>query len=448
MNPLTASDVQELDSTYVSPATRIPFLPLVVRRGEGAVLEDQDGRRFLDFHSMACITNTGQSHPRVVEAIRHQAGELLHCNSGYVFHEPLARLAHELVRITPSGAKKKVAFGLSGSDANDGALKLVRAATWRSKVIAFFGSYHGNTYGALSLSAVSLAMRRRFGPGVPDILHIPYPDAYRAYPGVAPEDVTDFCLYSFRRLLETVAPPDEVAAVFFEPIQGDSGILIPPVDFVRGLEAICREHGILIVAEEVQTGMGRTGRWFASEHFDLSPDVTLVGKALASGMPLSAVVARAELMDAWGPPGHVFSTAANPVCCAAARATIAVITEENLLENARAMGARLRAGIETLMAEHACIGDIRGRGLMLGVDLVVDRQSKQRARALAAKVLCRCYQLGLYLTFLGGSVLRIAPPLVIDSTQVDAALEILSQALRDATAGRVSDADATAITGW
>lgn len=445
---LSAADVQLLDAAHVAPGTRLQFPPLVVRGGSGALLEDQDGRTLIDFHSMACITNTGQSHPRVVEAIRRQAGELLHCNSGYVLHEPMARLAADVCGITPGSGDKKVAFGLSGSDANDGALKLARAATGRPKAVAFFGAYHGNTYGALSLSAVSLAMRRGFGPVVPEIHHIPYPDTYRGRPGVHPQDVTMSCLDAFAELLRTVAPPSEVAAVFLEPIQGDSGVLVPPPDFIRGLQRLCREHGILIVAEEVQTGLGRTGRWFASEHLELEPDVVVIGKAFASGMPLSAIVARADLMDAWTAPGHVFSTAANPVCCAAALATLAVIEEEGLLENARQMGTRLSVGLHQLAAELECIGDIRGRGLMLGVDLVVDRASKQRARALTAKTVWRCHELGLYLTFLSGSVLRLIPPLVITGPQVDAALEILSTALRDALAGRVSDGDVAAVVGW
>lgn len=443
-----AADIQGLSERVVSPATRLNFPPLVVQSARGAELIDQDGRRLLDFHSMACITNTGQSHPRVVQAIQRQAERLLHCNPGYVLHEPLARLAQDVARITPGDAPKKVAFGLSGSDANDGALKLVRAATGRQKVISFYGSYHGNTYGALSLSAVSLAMRRGFAPGVPEIYHAPFPDTYRGRPGVAPGDEATLCLDALAGLLRTVAPPEEVAAIFLEPVQGDSGILVPPPEFIRGLEELRREHGILIVAEEVQSGMGRTGRWFASEHFGLEPDITLVGKAFASGMPLSAIVARSDLMDAWSAPGHVFSTGANPVCCAAALATIAVIEEEGLLARAEELGGLLRQGFLDLGEQYACIGDVRGLGLMLGVDLVIDRQSRERARGLTAKVLWRCYELGLYLTFLGGSVLRIAPPLVLTDDQARAGLEIVAQALDDAMSGRVSETAAAAVVGW
>jgi 4-aminobutyrate aminotransferase len=445
---MAAAETIAAGERLVSPATRIPFLPLVVDSAAGTEIVEPDGRRLLDFHSMACIATTGHCHPRVVEAIRDQAGRVVHVNSGYALHEPLVRLADELARIAPGTGPRKVAFGLSGSDANDGALKLARAATGRPKAIAFFGSYHGNTYGALSLSAVSLAMRRGFGPVVPDIHHIPFPDTYHAAPGTTPDDVAAACLDELRRLLETVAPPEEVAVVFLEPIQGDSGILVPPQSFIHGLAEICRAHGILIVAEEVQSGVGRTGRWFASEHFGLDPDIAVIGKGLGSGMPVSALVARAELMDAWGPPGHVFCTAANPVCCAAALATIAVVEEEGLMENARARGRQLVDGLAELAERHEAIGDVRGLGLMLGVDLVEDRGSKAPARALAAKVTLACYRRGLYLTFLRGSVLRLAPPLVLSEADADRALEILADAFADALAGRVSAQDVASIVGW
>lgn len=445
---LGADEIIALDKRVVSPSTRIPFLPLVAESGAGAELIDRDGRRFLDFHSMACITNTGHCHPRVVDAIQSQAARLIHANTAYVFTESLARLAEELTRITPGDFPKRVAFGASGSDANDGAIKLVRAATGRSKLIAFFGAYHGNTYGALSLSGVSLAMRRGFGPVVPDIFHIPYPNSYRPFAGVAENRVAEFSLSSLRNLFETVAPPEEVAAIVLEPIQGDSGIIVPPQEFVDGLKTLCREHGILIVSEEVQTGMGRTGEWFGAEHLGLEADVTVVGKALGSGLPISAIVARSELMDAWQAPGHVISVAAGPVCCAAALATIGSIEEEDLIAKSRVVSARLLAGLSEMQERFEEIGDIRGKGLMLGVDLVTDRDSRQPNTPLAAKVLVRSFELGLYLTFLAGSVLRLAPPLVLDQAQADRALEILEQAMDDAVRGRVPDEAVAAVTGW
>jgi 4-aminobutyrate aminotransferase len=442
----TSGKILAREARVLSPATRIPFLPLVVRSASGTHFIDADGRQFLDFHSMAAITNTGHNHPRVVEAIQRQAGLLVHCNSAYASHEPMVLLAERLARLAPGARPRRVAFGLSGSDANDGAIKLARAATGRHRVIAYQGSYHGHTYGALSLSAVSLNMRRSFGPELPGVHHIPYPDGYRT-PGGA-DAATEECLSALDVLLQTVAPPEEVAAVFLEPIQGDSGVIVPPPGYIDGLIERCREHGILLVAEEVQTGMGRTGRWFASEHLELEPDILILGKAMGSGMPLSAIVASAELMDHWSAPGHVFCTGANPVCCAAALATLDVIETENLVENARGVGGHLRDGLKELARRFDCIGDVRGEGLMLGVDLVTDRETRERARDLAPRVLAGCFERGLYLTFFSGSVLRIAPPLILSSEEADLALDILASSIDDAARGRIADQAVAAITGW
>jgi 4-aminobutyrate aminotransferase len=443
---MRTADALELERRHLSPSTRIAFPPVVAARGSGARFEDTEGREYLDFHAMACICNTGHNHPAVVAAIREQAETLIHCNSAYLLHAPLLELAARLSALAPGGGERRVAFGLSGSDANDGAIKLVRAATGRSRVIAFTRAYHGNTYGALSLSAVSLAMRRGFGPELPGVHHVPFPDVYRM--AGDEHDVSERCLATLRELLATTAPPEEVAAVFVEPVQGDAGILVPPAAYMRGLAELCREHGILLVAEEVQTGLGRTGRWFACEHFGLEPDVLIVGKALGSGMPVSAIVARSELMDAWSAPGHVFCTAANPVCCAAALATLDVLEAEDLIARSAAMGARLRAGLEVLRERHETVGDVRGLGLMLGVDLVRDRETRERAGDLAARVVVGCLARGLFLTFLSSSVLRLAPPLTIDADDVDRALEILDAALADAVAGRVSEADVAGLVGW
>jgi 4-aminobutyrate aminotransferase len=433
----------ERERRWLSPSMRLPFSPLLVERGEGARFWDADGREFLDFHSMACILNTGHNHPAVVAAISDQAQRLVHCNPGYATHELTLELAERLAGLAPGEAPRRVALGLSGSDANDGAIKLARAATGRHRVIAFLRSYHGNTYGALSLSSVSPAMRRGFGPELPGVHHVPYPDVYRM-PGAA-DEVAERCLEALRELFATVAPPDEVAAVVVEPIQGDAGTVVPPAQWVSGLVELCAQHGILVVAEEVQTGIGRTGRWFAGDHFDLEPDILVLGKGLGSGMPVSALVARAELMDSWESPGHVFCTSANPVCCAAAVATLDVIEAEQLISNAEAMGRRLRDGLEALARRHESVGDVRGLGLMLAVDLVASRDTRERSKELAAATVAGCLRRGLYLTFLSGSVLRLVPPLIVGEPEVDRALEILDASLEDAEQGRVRGDD---IVGW
>jgi 4-aminobutyrate aminotransferase len=425
----------------LSPSMRLPFPPLLLEGGVGATLRAADGRTFLDFHAMAAIANTGHNHPAVVAAIQEQAARLVHVNPAYALHaQPLA-LAEALAARMPGPGPWQVALGLSGSDANDGAIKLARAATGRSEIIAFEGSYHGNTYGALSLSAVTPVMRRGFGPVVPGIHHVPYPDPYRG-----PD--AEQCLDALDRLLATSVVPEEVAAVVFEPIQGDAGVIVPPQSYVDGLVARCRQHGILLVAEEVQTGVARTGPMWACEHLGLVPDMLLAGKALGSGMPVSAIVARAELMDAWQAPGHVFCTGANPICCAAANATLAIVDSERLGTRAERLGARLQDGLRALADRHEAIGDVRGRGLMIGCDLVRDRATRERSPELASQVLVGCYSRGLFLTFLGGNVLRFVPPLIIDEEDVDRCLEIVAAALDDALAGRVDPAEAAAMVGW
>jgi 4-aminobutyrate aminotransferase len=443
-----SQSIIDKDRELLSPSVRLPFYPMVVKTGKGAQIEDYDGRRYIDFLSMAAIMNTGYGHPRIIDAIKQQAEELVHCNSGYAYHAPLTELTEKLARITPWDYPKKVAYGLSGGDANDGVIKLARAATGRQKILAFLRSYHGNTYGALSMSAVSLPMRRGFGPLLPEIYHTPYPDCFRCPWGHTKDSCRIECLKHIEMLLETQIPGEEIAAVVMEPIQGDAGIIEPPAEFVQGLSQICRQYKILLVAEEVQTGMGRTGRWFASEHLGIIPDVVVLGKALGSGVPISAIVARAELMDSWVSPGHVFCTAANPIACRAASATIDVIEEEGLVERAQDVGRYLEGKLRDLADRHEVIGDVRGRGLMLGVDLVKDRKTRERAKELTAKVAWRCFEEGLFLTFFSGSVLRICPPLVISREEINTACHILDNAIADAVAGRVPDSVLEKVKGW
>lgn len=436
------------DHMLVSPAARIPFYPLVVKSARGATLTDYDGRQYLDFLSSACIANIGHNHPRVQDAIISQTKELIHYNPAYAYHKPMVDLAAELCRITPGSFPKRVAFGLSGGDANDAAIKIVRSFTGRQKIISFVRSYHGATYGALSLSAVSLNMQRRFGPLLPEIYHIPYPDCYRCIFGRRDTECSLECLEYVRSLFANLIPPEEVAAVIMEPVQGDSGIIVPPQDYVDEFYSLCAEHGILVVAEEVQSGFGRTGQWFAAENFRHEPDLVIMGKAMASGMPLSAVVGRKEILEGWSFPGHALSTSANAVCCAASLATIAVIEEEQLLSKALTNGAYLGEGFKKMAEELEIIGDVRGIGLMLGVDLVLDRKTRERAKKETAKLAWRCWEKGLFLTFFSESVLRIAPPLNITMEEMDRALDIIYTSLTEVLAGKISDDVLDTVKGW
>lgn len=436
------------DQKVLSPASRMPYYPLAVKSGHGSIVVDADGNEYLDMLSSAAALNTGHAHPKVVAAIQKQAAEFVHYTPAYMYHEPLVRLANELIRITPGDFPKRVSFGLSGSDANDGTIKLARAYTGRPKIISFIRSYHGSTYGAITLSAISLNMRRKIGPFLPEVYHIPYPDCYRCPFGAEKDSCGLYCLEYVRTAFANYIPAEEVAAVIMEPIQGDSGIIVPPVEYVQGLVELCRENGILFVSEEVQQGFGRTGRWFGIEHFGVEPDILILGKAIASGMPMSAIVAREEIMEAWEAPAHLFTMGGNPVSCVAALATIEVIEEENLIENARVLGERAMARFREMQERYPIIGDVRGKGLSIGVDLVRDPVTKERATVETAKLCYRAWEKGLLLTFFSQSVLRIQPPLVLTTEELDRALDIIEESLADVLAGRVSDEVLDTVKGW
>ncbi len=443
-----AQKIIDRDKKVISPASRMPYYPFVIRKGEGALMEDVNGNKYIDFLTSAAALNTGHCHPKVVNAIKKQASKFLNYTSAYMYYENMVELAEELIRITPGSFAKKVSFGLTGSDANDGAIKLARIFTNRKKIIAFLRSYHGSTYGALSLSAISLNMRRKLGPCLPEIYHIPFPDCYRCSFNQKFPDCNLACLEYFKMLMENLIPPEEIAAIIIEPIQGDAGIIIPPESYLPALKKICEKYGILFIAEEVQTGFGRSGKWFAIEHWNVEPDIILLGKGIASGMPLSAIVARKEIMDSWEAPAHLFTMGANPVSCAAGLATIKVINEENLIERAQEMGNYILEKCKELKREHEIIGDVRGKGLLIGIDLVKDRKTKIRASVEAAKIIWQCWKKGLILTFFSQSVLRIAPPLIINKDQVDQAIDIIDQSIKEVSQGLVSDEILDVIKGW
>ena len=433
----------------LSPSMRLPFPEVVVAGGSGSRFWTASGREFLDLHSMAAIMNVGYGHPQHLGAIHEQVDRMLHCNPAYVLSQPVLELAEQLAKVSPGQRAKRVAFGLSGSDANDGAIKLARAATGRQLIIAFEGAYHGNTYGALSLSSVNSAMRRGFGPTVPGIFHVPYPRVRATDPPEMAADAVDEAFDHLERLLDTIAPPTDIAAIFLEPIQGDSGVFVPPVAFIHRLAQLTSEHGILLVADEVQSGIGRTGQMFAIERYAVEPDILVVGKALGGGVPISAIVARSDLMDAWSAPGHVFSTSASPVAAAAASAVLRVLVEEDLLQAAQSRGDQFRSGLKAIAAHWPQVRDIRGEGLMLGVELDAGEQAgDSTTRLLTAKVVKGCFDRGCFITFLAGSVLRIMPPLVIMTDEVDRALEALEASLADAVRGKVPDDAVRHLAGW
>ncbi|MDA2913801.1 acetyl ornithine aminotransferase family protein [Acidobacteriia bacterium AH_259_A11_L15] len=424
-----ARRIVKLDERYISPSYTRPY-PLVARRGRGAVVEDVDGNLFLDFSAGIAVVATGHCHPEVVQAVQQQAAELLHMSGTDFYYENMITLAQKLEAITPGDFPKRVFYGNSGAEAIECALKLARYATGRKNFIAFQGCFHGRTYGALSLTASKSVQRERFGPFLSGVLHAPYAYPYRCPVGAPPEKCAQACLNFLENvLLKTVSAPEEVAAIIVEPIQGEGGYVVPPDEFLQGLERLCRRHGMLLVMDEVQTGMGRTGRWWACQHPGVTPDILCIAKGIASGLPLGACVARADLMS-WPPGAHASTFGGNPVSVAAALTTIRLI-EDGLMENARRLGDTILGKLADWPRRHRLVGEVRGRGLMIGLELVRDKKTKEPAREEAKALVEGAFHRGLLLLTCGASTVRLVPPLVIDAEQADCALALLEEALAE-----------------
>jgi 4-aminobutyrate aminotransferase len=405
--------------------------PLAVRRGEGVMVEDLDGNRFLDCAAGIAVCSTGHCHPRVVRAIQEQSARLLHI-CGADFYDPTyVSLAERLAALAPGNGAKKVFLGNSGAEAVEAALKLARHHTGRPRIIAFIGAFHGRTMGAVSLTASKAKYHGGFAPLLPGIVHVPYAYCYRcAYNLTYPACDLACVNYIEEVLFSRSIPADEVAAVFVEPVQGEGGYVVPPPGWLPRLRALCDKHGILLVADEVQSGVGRTGKMFAVEHWDVAPDILCAAKALASGMPLSAMVAREEVMS-WPPGAHGSTFGGNPVACAAAHATLDVIEAEGLMENAVRVGGRLMDNLRDLAAESRLIGDVRGLGLMIGVELVRDKETKEEAKGETSQVMMECFKRGLLTLPCGPNSMRFSPPLTITEAQAETAFQIFAGALAD-----------------
>lgn len=409
------------DEQFTSPSyTRV--YPLAVASGEGCVIEDVDGNLFLDFTAGIAVTATGHCHPRVVAAIQEQAEKLLHMSGTDFYYGPQRALAEKLATIVPGSGAKRVFFTNSGAESVEAAFKLARYHTGRQQVIAFRGAFHGRTMGALSLTGSKALQRRGFQPLVPEVTHVDYDNVYRHEVDIA---------RTLETLFKTTLPPDELAAIFVEPIQGEGGYIVPRVEFHQALRRITQQHGILLIADEVQSGMGRTGKMFAMEHFGVEPDIICLAKGLASGMPLGAMIAREEVMN-WPPGSHASTFGGNPLSCVAALETIRLL-EEELIENAARVGAHLQAKLRALAERFAVIGDVRGKGLMVGAELVRDRVTKEPATRLRDDLVQACFQRGLLLLGCGVSTIRFCPPLVVTNQQCDTAVEILGAALTELT---------------
>lgn len=422
-----AKAIVERDNAAVSPSYTRDY-PLVMARGEGAVVEDVDGNTFIDLAAGIAVTGTGHAHPEVVKAITDQAQKYLHMSGTDFYYELQVKLAEEIGRISPIEGPVKAFFGNSGTEAIEACVKLARYHTKRHNIIAFLGSFHGRTLGSLALTSSKSLQRKGFGPMMPGVFHTPYANPYRPVVGEPGEASADAAIaYLEDQVLTHLVSPDEVAAIVVEPVQGEGGYVVPPKSFLQQLRAIADKHGILLVADEVQSGMGRTGRMFASEHFDLHPDIMSIAKGIASGLPLGICAAKSNVMD-WTPGAHASTFGGNPLSCAAALATIKVL-EDGVIKNAADVGAYLKDQLTGLMDKHPSIGDVRGLGLMIGVELVKDRKTRERAIDERNALVQELFKRGILILGAGKNAVRFAPPLVITRQQVDTCLELFSEAL-------------------
>lgn len=413
-----AAELIRRDAAVLSPSYTRCY-PLVIARGDGALVEDVDGNRFLDFNAGIAVTATGHSHPEVVRAITEQASRFLHMSGTDFYYEGMVRLAEKLGQLAPGGVPRRVYFGNSGAEATEAAIKMARYHTGRDKFIAFFGAFHGRTMGALSLTGSKVVQRRGFGPMLP-VYHAPYPNLYR---GITVAD-SIACIEQFFR---STVPPEEVAAIVVEPVQGEGGYLVPPAEFHQKLRSLADAHGILLIHDEVQSGMGRTGRMFASEHFGVVPDIVTVAKGIASGMPLSATIARADVMN-WPPGAHASTFGGNPVSIAAALATIHLL-ETELMRNAAELGSHMLGWMSDWPERFRHVGEVRGLGLMIGVEIVRDRDTRERAPDLRDRLEHLAFEKGLLVLGCGPNSLRLCPPLVVNREQADFAMGVLESCL-------------------
>ena len=426
-----ARDYVARDRDAVSPSYTRAY-PFVMARGEGSLAWDVDGNRYIDFNAGVAVAATGHAHPKVVEAIQEQAARFLHMAGTDFYYAVQIELAEKINSLVPGDYPKQLFFTNSGAEAVEAALKLARFHSGRPRVLAFLGSFHGRTLGALSLTASKVVQLRGFAPLLPGVTHVPYGYCYRCAYNLEYPSCDLHCVdYIEETLFKQLVPGDEVAAIFVEPIQGEGGYVVPPPEYHARLKELAERWGILFVADEIQMGMGRTGKWFSIEHWGVAPDITLIAKGIASGMPLGAMVARKELMD-WPFGAHGTTFGGNPVSCAAASATIQVIEEEGLVENAARMGERMLAAAREMQARHTSIGDVRGLGLVVGVELVEDRETRDPASQLRSDVIDRAFRKGLLLLGCGPSTVRFMPALTIDAETVDEGLAIFEEALTEA----------------
>jgi 4-aminobutyrate aminotransferase len=427
-----ARRIVERDAAVLSPSYTRSY-PLVVERGEGALVEDVDGNRFLDCAAGIAVVATGHCHPKVVDAIQQQAARLIHMSGTDFYYENMVDLAERLAALTPGGVPRRVYFGNSGTEAIEAAIKMARYHTGRGQFVAFLGGFHGRTMGSLALTASKSVHKKGFFPLMPGVHHVPYAYCYRCAYGKTPDACAVECARAIEdELFRTALPAEEVAAIVLEPVQGEGGYIVPPKKFFDELRRIADKHGILLIFDEVQSGMGRTGKMLAAEHFGAVPDIIALAKGIASGLPLSATVARADLMQ-WKPGAHASTFGGNPVSVAAALTTLELL-EKELVDNAARVGAHMKARLDEFPRKFPMVGEVRGLGLMIGIELVRDQATKERAPELRDRLVQMCFERGLLLLGAGPNSIRICPPLVLTRDQADFAVDAIAECLTEITA--------------
>jgi 4-aminobutyrate aminotransferase len=417
------------DDRLVSPSYTRSY-PMAAKSGRGLRVTDVDGNEFLDFAAGIAVNSTGHCHPEVVKAIQEQAAELIHISGTDFYYDHMTVLAERLSAVAPMPGPHKFYYGNSGAEAVECAMKLARYHTGRQNIISFFGAFHGRTMGALSLTGSKPQQKRRFAPFVPGVHHIRYPYAYRGCSG-GPQEEEAFALgcarYIEEKLFKTILPPEEVAAIILEPIQGEGGYVVAPTNFMQEIRRICDRHGILLIADEVQSGAGRTGKWWAIEHTGVQPDIVTIAKGIASGMPLGICMSRAEIMD-WVPGSHASTFGGNPICIAAAVATMDILEREGI-KNAAVVGEKMLERLRPWVAKHPTVGDVRGRGLMIGIEIVKDKQSRTPVGPMRDKIVDLAFERGLLILGCGETTLRLCPPLILNQHEADIALDILEECI-------------------
>ncbi len=425
-----ARELVKKDEKFISPSYG-RFYPLVVESGKGCIVKDVDGNEFIDFNSGLVCMNVGHGHPRVVEAIKTQSDRFLHYSNTDFYYREVVELAAKLAEITPGSPEKKVYFGNSGAEAIEAAVKLAKWHSRKQLFLGFISAFHGRTIGALSFTASKPAQKRYFFPLMPGVSHVPYPYCYRCPFKLSYPECDYWCIdFIDEYVLQKYMPPEDVAGIVFESIQGEGGYVVPPPEYFQRLKKLAEKYNLLLIDDEVQSGMGRSGKWFAIEHWNVEPDILCTSKALASGLPLGAAIAKAKIMD-WVPGSHASTFGGNPLSCVAASAVIETIKEERLLENATRQGAYILKRLEELKERSSIVGDVRGKGLMIGMEIVEDKESKKPAPQKVGEIMIRSWKKGVNVITCGTSTLRVAPPIIITKELIDPALDIIEAVSRE-----------------